>query len=82
MTAKELAREFMLGFKTNLTCPDVSPSEYEGVMEFRIGKAIADEREACARIADNAFEGWRYRCQDSDDAMEAIAAAIRARSEP
>lgn len=33
MTPKELAREFMTGFRTNLSCPDVSPSEYEAVME-------------------------------------------------
>ena len=41
---KRLAREFMIGFRANLTCPDVSPSEYESVMARKIDEAVGEAR--------------------------------------
>lgn len=52
MTPKELAHEFFLGIRTAMTCPDVSVSEYEGVIAHKIEASIKQEREACAKIAD------------------------------
>ncbi len=40
MTPKELAREFFLGIRTAMTCPDVSVAEYEGVIAYKITQAI------------------------------------------
>lgn len=40
--AKELAHEFMLGFRDNLGCADVSPSEYESVMAHKINNLVLE----------------------------------------
>ncbi len=49
--AAELARTFQLGFRTALTCPDVSVAEYEGVMAYRIAAALLAQHEASDRAA-------------------------------
>lgn len=58
--AKVLAQTFMLGFRENLTCPDVAPSEYEGVMAYRIQELLDAEtkrlRAALAVYADK--DNW------------------------
>jgi hypothetical protein len=45
--SSELAKEFFVGIRLALTCPDVSPREYEGVMQHKI-EQLLDE---CAEIA-------------------------------
>ena len=74
MTAQELAHDFFLGIRAAMSCPDVSVTEYEGVIAHRIKELVANEREACARVAENArpFEGGSARC-----VCNTIANAIR-----
>lgn len=36
MSASAMAKEFMEGIRLSMTCPDVSPAEYEGVIKRRI----------------------------------------------
>lgn len=57
MTATELAREFMLGFRTNLSCPDVSPSEYEAVMEWKLTQFRNEVLEQVAVFCETTYEG-------------------------
>ena len=40
--AERLAAEFMAGFAENFRCPDVAPSEYRGVMAYRIEEVIKE----------------------------------------
>ena len=78
MTAQELAHDFFLGIRAAMTCPDVNVTEYEGVMAARIEEAIANEREACAGIADVADEE-AWCASGRDDCAAKIANLIRKR---
>jgi hypothetical protein len=40
MTTKQLAHDLYLGLRDAFHCPDVSITEYEGAMAYRIDKAI------------------------------------------
>lgn len=77
--AASLAREFMLGFRTNLTCPDVSPSEYERVMDHRISAALRAERAAALEEAAKLVDSFEEGLDDDEvgEIAEDIAAAIR-----
>lgn len=54
-TANDLAAEFVVGFRQNLACPDVAPSEYAAVMKRHIAaalmKARQEERKKAAELA-------------------------------
>jgi|HubBroStandDraft_2_1064218.scaffolds.fasta_scaffold62123_4 hypothetical protein len=89
MTANEraikLANDFMAGFRANLRCPDVAPSEYQGVMVHRIEEAIVaaikEEREACHEIADKYWSecGRSGKPPAYMNAIEELDLRIRAR---
>lgn len=55
METDELAREFILGLRANLACPDVSPSEDEKVIEGRLEMFRAEIIEQCAERAQRYF---------------------------
>ena len=46
MTLKQLAHEFFLGIREAMVCPDVSVSEYEGVIAYKIEQYFSQRMES------------------------------------
>jgi|GEM_PF-4140030 len=65
MTTKELAHDLYLGLRDAYHCPEVSITEYEGAMAYRIQKAIDDATEPLKQVIE-------IRCAQNEELVRML----------